>query len=541
MKWKFFENLELERNDFWIIGIVLSIFSITCFFYLQDERSLSQANGEVVGTVVYRNRIAQRKNSQTVIWENVEQEEKVKNFDSIRTDDRAEAVITLLDGTKIELDPFSMIVLNISKKSSKIDLQRGSLVVTPSDLKNVEIQKGNKLIYDFSKAIRIFGDETERIRIFSEGEAFLSSRGSENKIPSKTILEISDAEILKMKPIIGLLSPNDNIRYFIDKPSSQKVRFQWNPENPTEYLFSLSKDPFFQETILKLNTKETFLDLELSEGNYYWKVSSVERESIPRRLRIRFRDQIWNREPADSETLVLDVGDLTAFSWTESEFASKYKIEISPDKSFSNPVKTLESYRLGISVSLGEGNYYWRVLGVGSIEGSNAVSVPTFFRIERPKPKEETVVFEVSKNLDSAPKNDSADIVPPGSKTLDLDKVSKNTINSVEEALKPPVLIYPISSVDMTGKERIFFKWEKVENAKYYEIVLKDSAGKILLQKVVSVNQYNFTDLTKLDVGIFSWEVSSISNLGKKFSSKPISFKIFLSTELEAPEIQVQK
>jgi len=137
-----FKNLELDGKDRVVILISFLVFSLSALLFIFLEVQIHESSREIVGTVIYRNRVAQRRNSSSSIWSDVAQKEQVRNFDSIRTDELAEAIITLNSGTRIELDPFSMIVLNIINEETEIQLLRGSILVDPTEKDNVKIKKG---------------------------------------------------------------------------------------------------------------------------------------------------------------------------------------------------------------------------------------------------------------------------------------------------------------------------------------------------------------------------------------------------------------
>ncbi|MCG9874859.1 MAG: FecR family protein [Leptospiraceae bacterium] len=527
-----FKNLELDKKDWIVIVFSFLVFSFSALLFIFLEIQIHESSREVVGTVIYRNRVAQRRNSSSSIWSDVAQKEQVRNFDSIRTDELAEAIITLNSGTRIELDPFSMIVLNIIDEATEIQLLRGSILVDPIENDNIKIKKGEDTTIYFKQLIRIFGDESDFIQIFSNGKIEILN-SIERKIYLEQHLIEMDSKISNDRGIsLGTISPTDNSRYFVNSSQSLSITFLWKNESSESHEFILSSDPFFREVIFRKNTNDDFLKLALYDGNYYWKIKSAKSESLTKRFKIKALESISSISPAEKEEISLFKGELVAFSWELSELASDYKILITKDQQRNEVFLTKSSQRNAISISLPSGSYSWKVEGNGSLPGSNTSS--------------EWKKFSVSILDDANLKiNQNQNTIPKTETNINTEKIPKLDTNlnadpKNQTALLVPKAIYPLSVVDMAKKDKLVFRWQKVPSAQNYELILRNgsSNGKEVFRKTINTNQYVLTDLTILDVGNFSWEVKVYSETGDSMSSGNINFKIILSNELEAPVIE---
>ena len=87
------------------------------YLYLDFNAKPGLRGAEKQGFITFKYKVAQRKFPSRMIWEDVEQMLPIYNKDSIRTDVLSEAIVTLNNGVKIELDPDSMFVLNIHDKT----------------------------------------------------------------------------------------------------------------------------------------------------------------------------------------------------------------------------------------------------------------------------------------------------------------------------------------------------------------------------------------------------------------------------------------
>ncbi|MCB1177063.1 MAG: hypothetical protein KDK36_05735, partial [Leptospiraceae bacterium] len=119
----------LKKDSFILfLSAITLIFLIFLYFFISNQKI--GTDSDPVGKIIYRHKIAQRKDYSGFLWENLDQEDIVFNKDSIRTDEFAEAIIEIKSGSKIELDPMSMVVLNISDNKIDIILSRGSIHIS---------------------------------------------------------------------------------------------------------------------------------------------------------------------------------------------------------------------------------------------------------------------------------------------------------------------------------------------------------------------------------------------------------------------------
>lgn len=546
----------LDRKDWTVIIISLLVF-FTALGLLLFETVLDEDSGrEIVGTVVYRNRVAQRRYSNSVVWQDVEQAEEVRNLDSIRTDDRAEAIITLNRGTKIELDPLSMIVLDIKEEESNIILKRGSVFVSPTSTDTVKVKKGESSFFDFQSILRIFGDESDRVLVHSEGKVSLESANRIIDIQPDRIAEVEGTEVSEKGLALKTYAPKDNSRFFVNYNQNMELSFRWENSAKDSFQFFLSKDPFFQDVLQEKSTDSDNLQIRLSAGDYYWKVVSEKGSSMTKRFKIKERSRISIKEPLNEEKVVSDPGDLIPFSWTETELAKTYQLEISENETFTKSLQTWESGRPGISIELKPGVYFVRVRGVGTLPGTETVSSTIQMEVltsdskptidSQPDSEEAVDREEKDDDYDNDDNDDRKEIPtrqntkPPITKQENVE--SKPSIPKIERnKMSPPRPIYPKSSVDMAGKNRLVFRWGGSPMVEEYELVLREekAGGGEILKKKVKTTEFVLNDLTILDIGNFSWEVSAIGKNGERVKSPKIRFRILLSEDLSAPELDL--
>src|SRR4030042_5700251 len=85
-----------EYIIFLVAAVIIFVFATLFYFDFTSKSAVGQER--VVGSITLKKRIAQRKYSSQVIWEDIERKEPVSHNDSIRTADSSQAVIRLTDG-----------------------------------------------------------------------------------------------------------------------------------------------------------------------------------------------------------------------------------------------------------------------------------------------------------------------------------------------------------------------------------------------------------------------------------------------------------
>jgi hypothetical protein len=108
-------------SNFYLIPILLLV-----ILFFDFRRRLDAGSREQIGTITFKEKTVQRKFTDRVVWESMENSFPLYNKDSIRTGELSDAEITLTDGTKLAMDENSLIVLNITKGEQEIDFAYGT-------------------------------------------------------------------------------------------------------------------------------------------------------------------------------------------------------------------------------------------------------------------------------------------------------------------------------------------------------------------------------------------------------------------------------
>ncbi len=277
------------------------------------------------------------------------------------------------------------------------------------------------------------------------------------------------------------------------------VSFQWNRDPfSKEYILEISESSDFKTLMTREVTKSNSFSLEnLTVGRFYWRIKAIpyspnlpERISKSRNFSIKKGDNFGApriERPNGDLLLAGTFPEQGIFIWSSSHELVKYEIAIAKDANFQNVIFKKDSYRNFIqpNIKLSSGNYFWRVKGFSATNKQSDYSQFGKF----------TIVDKESELL-AAVKNNDEEKEP----SLDLNK---------------KILKYPVDTVvDLSGQKSLNFDWLKVNDGFIYIVsIYKDTDGKRtpIYQVKTKETSFKLNDLTILDEGKFSWEVSVLS------------------------------
>ena len=127
--------------DFFVVTVCLAVAGYYSYVFWKDLNSTARRNDkEKIAIITFKNRIAQRKFDDRVVWERIDKSTPLYNGDLVRTSDLAEAVITFNDGSKIDIYENTMIQVYYSDfEGVQISVGNGNLQLESSDNGKVQL------------------------------------------------------------------------------------------------------------------------------------------------------------------------------------------------------------------------------------------------------------------------------------------------------------------------------------------------------------------------------------------------------------------
>ena len=382
---------------FW--GLVILAFS--GLLYYDFNRDLALGQGKAVGDLTFKYRNAQRKYENQEVWSDLREPApgrpvKVYNRDAIRTAEGSEAVITLVDKTKIDLDANSMIILNVTGKAVNINYAYGSIQAkrqATAGQKTSEIQiktKDNKTITIGDSDVKLTQAKGKQLNVtVSRGEAKIKAGEKEQTLKKDEVAVIS-AKQIEIKPLaLKPTAPADDQRFFT-ATGNAPVDFLWAPvkDNP-QLRLELAPDRSFRRITLARTVRGTSARIDVPMGYSYWRISAINNQtkkaeySIARKIVVFKNFPVRITGPTEGQRIEFtDEKPLVNFSWQANKFASAYRLEIARDRSFAKP-DSQSSLNTGIAVRLDEGAYFARVVTDSEFPGAGTAGPLVSFRIIR--------------------------------------------------------------------------------------------------------------------------------------------------------------
>ncbi|TGK07809.1 iron dicitrate transport regulator FecR [Leptospira semungkisensis] len=488
----------------WQVGtacIVVLFFSLYLLYY--ESRAGGGSGKEIMGTVSFRYKTAQRKFPDRMLWEDVEQGMPVYDRDSIRTDEASEAIVFLKSGTKIELDPQSMVVLQLKESKENLDLNEG----------NILVESGKKVLSVIAGTVGLNAGSDSKFQVTRDqnGTRVNVERGEVEWNEDGTVKQVlGERDVAlnahKIPANWNLISPEDSSRYFPKEPE-QLIDFRW--EGGEDGILEISAKRDFSGPITKRAIREMQYKQKFHEGIFFWRINSKDGKKISevRKFRVLPNFPVELQYPKRD---LMQEDRTVSFAWVKQKIASGYKLQISTDPNFGSVSET-QLFRTNFSLTLSPGTYYWRIQSYTNLPGTETFSEVRKFSISVAQEQIATAKTET-----------------PNASTTE----SQNNPDLVLEYPKNGTL------VDMTGKEGISFRWKisakrKQTEWKFRLLFRKGSSDELIYEKKTKGDRLYFRDLEKLDVGTFHWVVES--DLEPNLKSEA-DFRIQLREDLAAPE-----
>ncbi|TGL37841.1 iron dicitrate transport regulator FecR [Leptospira perdikensis] len=440
-----------------------------------------------------------------MVWDLIESKTEVKNRDTIRTEGLSDAVLTLNDGTKINISENSMILLDISDKNININFAYGSFEAaregTVSGDMKMNITAGDKTVEVASGDVKLDKTKSELNIKVDQGEAKLTSNGKEETIAKDQIANVTDSGVKVGKPVYRLATPEDR-KNILSESGTERISFSlsgWKSDSvkQTNPYIEISLFPDFSKSFIKEKLTSASLSKKLGSGSYYWRVSYEDPTSKSKLTTEVFQFRILSDpglrilSPKSGEvfTYSQDI-PVVRFVWNPLDLYSSYSVQIAKDSNFTEGLVSKQTQNQSLAFdSLKEGSYFARIQAKSNLPGIAE--------------KSSTVVsFQVSKKTNTT----------------------------------PPELLEPVRGktfAEEQTRSQLFFSWKDDKDFSGYEWELSNDSN--FQSKVKSEStKNNFLKLTGgLNIGTYFWRVKGIGSNGQAIESKSNTFTVIAKEEME--------
>ena len=369
-------------------------------FYNSFFRALTKQNEKPIATITFKYKTAQRKFLDRVVWDRLRQESPVYNGDTIHTAALSEATIWFNDGNVMDLMENTMAQVFLTEDhTAAVELEDGYATVDSSDSDNgltlsskgvqVAVKSGTSL-----SAGGKGGAAELSVQVLKGSASVQNADGASLSINQGEELNMSvsgteGSSIVPAKPALTVYTPVRNEKILYHTPGATNVHFSWSDTSDSTIL-QISKNKEFNDVLYRLNSdglNET--DIKLEAGTYFWKLEAENADSEGKTGKIQVIQSLPPAQVAPAENYTYGYrtrNPAVRIIWTDSPYASTYKLEISKSPSMTNPVvEQRTSTTSSIISTLEQGTYYWRVTPYYTLnkKGFAEPSEVRSFKIER--------------------------------------------------------------------------------------------------------------------------------------------------------------
>lgn len=385
-------------RDFFVVVLTLSVAGYFSWIFWKDlNNSSSRDDKDEIATITFKNRIAQRKYDDRVVWERIDKSTPLYNGDLIRTAELAEAVITFNDGSEVNIYENTMIQVyysdfegvNISVGNGNLQVEsseKGNVQLTMNDGSTVKAAAGTSLSAKTSAG----GAGSKTVEVQSGSATVTGASGITEAMQAGQSLSVKATGEIAKKPVTVTSIPPE-LRVLNVEGEPLPVKLEWNKINSNQpvILQTSSKKDFSQITEEKVLASANDSLINISQGTLYWRVfpQGNEDEATEGKISVEAAQPLELISPADKGSFQYrNRNPLLNFRWKGNDYAKNYLLKISstPDMQTTVISQIVVNPSLQID-SLGSGQWWWQVTPyyeVNSIGYAGASKVASFI-IER--------------------------------------------------------------------------------------------------------------------------------------------------------------
>ena len=468
-------------RDFLVAFSCLSVFFVSLWLLWNDlNASSTRSDKDAIATISFKYKVAQRKFTDRVVWERLQQNSPLYDEDTIRTADFATATITFKTGEVLAVRENTMVqIFKSSDGGVRLSVEDGGIDVDTSDSKtssavSIEMKDGSQISLEAGSRLSATSkaDGNSNLQLQS-GSGTVS--GDVQLAAGETVM-VEKGQVQKVP--VSVTSISNDLWILNDEKTPSPVHLEWvtssasDDGSPKNYVVQTSRTKDFSQIDASYEVQDTnYVELTVSEGNVYWRVFEDESPENAVSGKIRLNNLVSPRLLSPLENSVYKYrknSPQIPFNWEETDLAQYYRLEISTSPDFQTVSLSKDVQASSYTVSdLPEGSYFWRVTPYYNIQNTG---------------------FKGSS------------------------KVASFTLQRAE-AVSTPVSISPSDGASLfyTGESlSTTFRWKKEDLNAEYEVQVSDSGdfSSIVYSDTTNQNriQKEFTPQT-LPVGTYYWRL----------------------------------
>ncbi|MBO5692019.1 MAG: FecR domain-containing protein, partial [Spirochaetaceae bacterium] len=273
-------NTTSRLRDIIAILICLTIATYSLWLFWNDFNAVMSKNNEhPIATVSWKYRAAQRKFSDRLLWDRLQQDSPVYNGDTIRTAAGAETTVTFANSElhlgentiiQIQMDDTGTTSVNLTDGSLSANSNAGSKMQLKSGNVMVELQEGSSLNAQAGKS------DTEALSLqVIEGNVVINgAEGSRSILQGESMSIDQNGTVGNTRPVT-ILEPAPNLQLLKFEGNTLPLQFSWKlatlPQN-SQLVFETATDKNFSQIQEQIGLSGlNSMKINFTEGIHYWR------------------------------------------------------------------------------------------------------------------------------------------------------------------------------------------------------------------------------------------------------------------------------
>ncbi len=498
-----------RTRDLLVILLCLSGATFSLWLFWKDFNAVMSKMNEIpIATVSWKYKAAQRRFSDRLIWDRLQQESLVYNGDTIRTAAGAETTVTF-ENTELQLGENTIIQIQVDNAGmTSVNFSEGT--ISASAGANMQLRSGDLTVALQEGTVlnaNAAADSPLSLQVASGNAVVSGANGSHSVTQGEGIAFNADGQVAS-RPIT-VLEPPPQIRLlkFGERGGTQPVNFKWSFRDlpaDSQLIFETASDRQFSLLTNQIGLSGlSSMSIDFEEGTHYWRLYAAV-NGVPVEETIE-EGRLVILEAATPSPIVPAGGDSFSyrtklpsirFMWEGNEYASSYHFEVADNPQLDNPAVTQTTqYPSSIVATLGAGQWWWRVTPYYTLGGIGY------------GPASETANFMIQQQGQlQAP----TPISPVGGALVNI--ASEDTSSS------------PL------------FSWKREAEASEYELRLsRDESMSSIVATLTTSN--NYTAAIPPSTGRWYWDVVQVDTEGNRSAASPVQNFLAVDKEVEFASI----
>ncbi|MBL8921909.1 MAG: FecR domain-containing protein [Myxococcaceae bacterium] len=366
-----------------LAGLAVAVVSLGAA--LRPAPTRARSSNPVVAHVAFATGALQLRPAETLGWQTGARGDEVHESDAVYVPPGSEARVEFLDGTVLELDERSLVVIEPQRGTGRaVTLRQGAVAgltglapltlttsdgtatLPPSTVARVDVTKGQ---LDVAVA---------------KGKATVAAKGQTAAVEAGGRARVMDEMVLLPSWPVTLRAPEAQHRQlFRGRPPAITLEWQGTQKGAR---VQIAKDRLFAFVSRDVAVEGDRFELATpGAGVTWWRLVDARGAPVSEARRFSLVEDLApaNRLPRPGEVVLAPPATRVEYAWTPLPGVSRYLLEVSASQGFE-PVtvnEVVSGTQVKLESSLAEGSWYWRVRAADDALGEALPSEATRFRI----------------------------------------------------------------------------------------------------------------------------------------------------------------